>query len=88
MPTPPRRKQTVRLDRVRRPVTLRTLQMMVMSGVVRRADLNPPQPSGRTLSQPADAPRQPFPQESASEQGWLSRLFLSRKHPITAANRS
>jgi hypothetical protein len=88
VPTPPRRKETVRLDRLRRPVTLRTLQMMVMSGVVRRADLNPPQPSGRMLSQPTDDFRQPFPQDSASEQGWLSRLFLGRRHPITTANRS
>jgi hypothetical protein len=57
----------------------RTLEMMVMSGVVRRADLNPPLvPYGRRTQAPEN-PHGASPQESASEQGWLSRMILGRK---------
>jgi hypothetical protein len=70
--------------RPRRPLSIGTLQMMVMSGVVRRADLNPPPAPHRY--EPADNPHGASPQESASEQGWLSRMFLGRK-PQASANR-
>jgi flagellar P-ring protein precursor FlgI len=65
-----------------------SLQMMVLSGVVRRADHNPP-PTGRKTWTPPDHSRSPAPQQSASEQGWLSRLFLLvRKPSASETNRS
>jgi hypothetical protein len=69
-----------RLERARKPLSLATLQMMVMSGVVRRADLNPPSMPARFPA--AESPHGTFPQESASEQGWLSRMFLGRKAAV------
>jgi hypothetical protein len=79
MPVTTRRKPAMKVTCWRQAVTLHTLQMMVMSGVVRRADLNPPLSPGRIGFQLPDNPHATFPRESASEQGWLSRLFLGRK---------
>ena len=69
-------------------MNLRSLQMMVMSGVVRRADLNPPPTPGRKGFQLPDNPQAAFPQESVSEQGWLSRMLLGRKTHVSITNRS
>jgi hypothetical protein len=79
MPVITRRKPAVKVTCWRRSVTLQTLQMMVMSGVVRPADLNPPLSSGRVGFQLPDNPHATPRRESASEQGWLARLFLGRK---------
>lgn len=88
MSTPLKRKPVAKLPRWKQPVSLRSLQMMVMSGVVRRADLNPPPGGGRNGFQLPDNPHGTFPQESASEQGWLSRILLGRKAHVNVANRS
>ncbi len=69
----------VYLWRTPSPLSARTLEMMVMSGVVRRADLNPPLvPYGMGTQAPENR-HGASPQESASEQGWLSRMILGRK---------
>ncbi|ALA58598.1 hypothetical protein [Nitrospira moscoviensis] len=78
----PRRKPVPAMGRLRRPLSLGTLQMMVMSGVVRRADLNPPPAPQRY--EPSDNPHGASPQDSASERGWLSRMFLGRRAQATA----
>ncbi len=65
-----------------RPLSTGTLHMMmVMSGVVRRADFNPPLLPKRF--EPMDNPHATAPQDSVSEQGWLSRMFLGRKTPTS-----
>jgi hypothetical protein len=69
----------VYLWRTPSPLSARTLEMMVMSGVVRRADLNPPLvPYGMGTQAPENRHGASL-QESASEQGWLSRMILGRK---------
>lgn len=66
-------------------VSFQSLQMMVMSGVVRRADLDPPQNPVRSGYWHRDASNKDgLPQEAASEQGWISRMILGRRsqnHP-------
>jgi hypothetical protein len=74
-----KRKAGVKWDLWRRAVSFESLQMMVMSGVVRRADLDPPQNPGRTGYWHREAAKVAVPQESASEQGWISRMILGRK---------
>ena len=88
MPTPTRRKTGVKMPARRQPVNLRSLQMMVMSGVVRRADLNPPPAPGRKGFLLPENQQGTFPQESVSEQGWLSRILLGRRAPASITNRS
>lgn len=68
-------------------VSLQSLQMMVMSGVVRRADLDRPQDPGRTGYWHSGRIKVSIPQESASEQGWISRMLLGRKSPIQSAHK-
>ncbi len=68
-------------------VSLQSLQMMVMSGVVRRADLDPPQDPVRTGYWHRERNTVDIPQESASEQGWISRILLGRKPPIQSARK-
>jgi hypothetical protein len=60
-------------------VSFQSLQMMVMSGVVRRADLDPPQDPVRTGYWHREAGKVSIPQEAASEQGWISRMILGRR---------
>jgi hypothetical protein len=88
VPTPIRRKPVVKKPLWRQSMSLLSLQMMVMSGVVRRADLNPPPAAGRKGFQLPDNPHGTFPRESASEQGWLSRILLGRKPHASITNRT
>lgn len=74
-----KRKTMVKWDLWRRAVSFESLQMMVMSGVVRRADLDPPQNPERTGYWHREAAKVAVPQEAASEQGWISRMILGRK---------
>lgn len=79
MPTATTRKPQMRKPASRKPVNARSLQMMVSSGVVRRADINPALvPSRRERSLPTVGDK-----VSANEvfpaQGWLVRLFVWRK---------
>lgn len=68
-------------------VSLQSLQMMVMSGVVRRADSDPPQDPGRTGYWHRGKHTASIPQESASEQGWISRMLLGRKSAVQSAHK-
>jgi hypothetical protein len=82
-----RRKAGANWDLWRRAVSFESLQMMVMSGVVRRADLDPPQNQGRTGYWHRDVAKVAVPQESASEQGWISRMILGRKSVSQSTHR-
>ena len=87
MKTIVKRKVSVKWELWRGAVSLQSLQMMVMSGVVRRADLDPPQDPGRTGYWHRGKNRVNIPQESASEQGWISRMLLGRKSHIQSAQK-
>lgn len=71
----------------RRPLTLLTLQMMVQSGVVRRADFDPPSFGNRTRFHVPDDVDRGAVKEMISEQGWLSR-FLGRRSQFSVSKRS
>lgn len=66
---------------------MHTLKMMVLSGVVRRADLDPPQDQARAGYWRRAIDNATIPQESASEQGWISRMILGRKSPTPSIQR-
>ena len=72
----------------RRPLNLRTLQMMVQSGVVRRADFDPPPFGSRTQFHVLDDMDQGSTKEIVSEQGWLARLLLGRRVQLSVSKRS
>lgn len=88
MLAPMRHKTTRKMLPRRRVVNLHSLQMMVRSGVVRRADSLPPLPLSRTRLQSIDDPQRAVPKEAASEQGWLSRIILGRKSQSSILKRS
>ncbi len=82
-----KRKASVKPLPWRSAVSLQSLQMMVMSGVVRRADLDPPQDPSRIGYWHHEKHRVIVPQEAASEQGWISRMLLGRKSSIQSAHK-
>jgi hypothetical protein len=64
-----------------RMVVMRSLKMMVMSGVVRRADLAPPPVHPNSLEAGSDGPGgDQTSADSPAEPGWLARMFFSREH--------
>jgi hypothetical protein len=88
MTAPQRRTTTRRVISKRRPLNLITLQMMVQSGVVRRADFDPPSFGSRTrFHMPDDVDRNSV-KEVVSEQGWLARLLLGRRSQVSVSKRS
>lgn len=88
MTVQPRRKTTPRSILKRRPLNLRTLQMMVQSGVVRRADFDPPTFGSRTRFHALDDADQASRKDLASEQGWLSRIILGPRLQVSVPKRS
>ncbi len=72
----------------RRPLNLRTLQMMVQSGVVRRADFDPPSLGSRTRFHVPDDMDRGSTKEIVSEQGWLARLLRGRRVQLSVSKRS
>ncbi len=88
MPVPTKRTATGKMVSKRRVVTFQSLQMMVSSGVVRRADSMPPLPLSRTRVQLPDGQARAVRKESMSEQGWLSRIILGRKAQPVLVKRS
>ena len=88
MTVPSRRRSTPRSMLKRRPLNLRTLQMMVQSGVVRRADFDPPTFGSRTRFHAFDDADHASGKELASEQGWLSRIILGPRLQVSAPKRS
>ena len=75
-----KRTKGIRWNRWHRMVVLRSLQLMVMNGVVRRAEVDPPQ----HLDDCADIGTDPeaafssMPPVNLDEQGWFTRFFRRR----------
>jgi hypothetical protein len=88
MTVPSRRKPTSRGMLKRRPLNLRTMEMMVQSGVVRRADFDPPTFGSRARSHALDDADHVSEKELASEQGWLARIILGRRLQVSVPKRS
>jgi hypothetical protein len=88
MTVPPRRKPIPRSMLKRRRLNLRTLQMMVRSGVVRRADFDPPTFGSKTRFRALDDADHASKKELASEQGWLSRIMLGPRLQVSVPKRS
>lgn len=64
-----------------RMVVMRSLKMMVMSGVVRRADLAPPPVHPNSVEGGLDGQGEGRSStDSLEEPGWLARIFFSREH--------
>lgn len=78
MPAPLRRKAGRRSTPKRRPLNLDSLQMMVQSGVVRRADSSPPEVR-LTQFHVVENVDPNLTNDVAIEQGWLSRIVLGRR---------
>ncbi len=72
----------------RRPLNLITLQMMVRSGVVWRADFDPPSFGHGTQFHVLDDVDRHSVKEVVSEQGWLARLLLGRRSQYSVFKRS
>ena len=85
MPTHMRRPVTRKMVPKRRVVNAQSLQMMVRSGVVRRADSLPPLSPRPIRVQILDEQQRAVGKEVVQEQGWLSRaIFGPRPHPALA----
>ncbi|MDH5348410.1 MAG: hypothetical protein OEW13_10955, partial [Nitrospira sp.] len=69
------------------PLNLHTLQMMLQSGVVRRADCNPPGVNHARLNMAEDVERDST-NDIGTEQGWLARVMLGRKPKSQVSKRS
>jgi hypothetical protein len=81
MKRPMRRTAGISWAQWHRMVVMQSLKMMVISGVVRRADRNPPLVHGDSAESGPDG--QGGDQTSAgnmAEPGWLARMFLSREY--------
>jgi len=75
-----RRAKSVRWDRWHRMVVMRSLELMVMNGVVRRAEADPPQHLDDCADVEADpeASLSSIPPVNLDEQGWFTRFFRRR----------
>lgn len=79
MPTATIHTSQMRRSALRKPVNARSLQMMISSGVVRRADCNPSLvPSRRDLAL-STVTGKAHSQDTPLAQGWLVRLLVRRK---------
>ena len=83
MPTPMSRTVARKM-----PSNVQSLQMMVRSGVVRRADSLPPLPLRQVRVQLSDEPQRTVCKEVVQEQGWLSRVIFGPKPKATLTKRS
>ena len=84
----PLRRTTRRGVSKRRPLNVLTLQMMVQSGVVRRADFDPPFIGSRTRFHALDDGDHDPVKEMASEQSWLARFLVGRRSQFYVSKRS
>jgi len=71
----------------RHPFNPHTLQMMVQSGVVRRADFDPPSIESRTRFHVLEDVDRDSVKEEVSEQGWLARFLLGRRSESSLSKR-
>ncbi len=88
MPSPMKRTVPGKALSKRRVVNVHSLQLMVGSGVVRRADSIPPHPPRRARVQRSDESRRVVCNEAVQEQGWLSRVIFGPKPHPTLTRRS
>jgi len=76
---PMRRTAGIRWDRWHRMMVMRSLQMMVMSKVVRRAETDPPQHLDDSTDIEADPEASiSMPPEFSDEEGWFTQFFRRR----------
>jgi hypothetical protein len=82
-----RRTEGIRWDRWHRMAMMRSLELMVLNGVVRRAEVDPPQhPSVRSAIGMDPRPSSSIPLADLDKQGWFTRLFRKRADtPFTQA---
>jgi hypothetical protein len=88
MPAPMKRMVTRKSLSKRRVVNVRSLQMMVRSGVVRRADSMPPLPLRPARVRPPEESQRAVCKEEVQEQGWLSRVIFGPRPQSTLTKRS
>lgn len=76
-----RRTAGISWEQWHRMVVMQSLQMMVMSGVVRRADLDPP-PDRHNSAQdgPDGQGGDDTPVGGLAEPGWFARMIFSREY--------
>lgn len=83
-----RRTTTRRSIPKRRPLNPHTLQMIVQSGVVRRADFDPPSFESRTRFHALEDVDGDSVKDEISEQRWLARFLLGRRSQLSVSKRS
>jgi hypothetical protein len=88
MPIPVRRPATRKMLSKRRVVNVQSLQMMVSSGVVRRADFIPQPVPRQARVLLSKEQQQGVHKEVVSEQGWLSRAIFGPKPQPVLTKRS
>ena len=69
------------------PLSLSSLQMMVQSGIVRRADMSPPE-MGQRQCHVMENVDQNLTNDATMEQGWLSRIVRRRRSHSLFSKRS
>lgn len=80
-----RRTKGVRWDRWHHMVVLRSLQLMVLNGVVRRAEVDPPQHLDDCADIEADSEVSvsiSMPPVNLDEKGWFTRFFRRRAESV------
>lgn len=79
-----KREKGVRWDRWHRMVTMQSLQLMVINGVVRSAEIDPPHyRAGRPdLKADTSASLSSLTPVNLDGQGWFTRLFRRRADPL------
>lgn len=79
-----RRDTGIRWDRWNRKVTMQSLQLMVMNGVVRSAEIDPPRyRAGRPdVKAKTTVPQLSIASVDPAGQGWFSKLFRRRADPL------
>lgn len=76
-----RRTAGISWEQWHRTVVMQSLQMMVMSGVVRRADLDPPSIQLNSAQGGPDGQGEDETSaDSLAEPGWFAKMFFSREY--------
>jgi hypothetical protein len=74
-----RRTGGIRWDHWRRMAMMRSLELMVLNGVVRSAEVDPPQyPAGRAAMEAASRASSSMPLVNLEKQSWFTRFIRRR----------
>jgi hypothetical protein len=74
-----RRTEGIRWDRWHRMAMMRSLELMVLNGVVRSAEVDPPQyPAGRAAMEVGSRASSSMPLVNLEKQSWFTRFFRRR----------